>query len=127
MVVVVFIITIAITCIARVIMGCSPTITRAVARRKNIHTWMPTIELIQQLLPYNTLSGTGQPSNIGMRSNCDPSSTFLMFLDGDDFMDNDAVEVLIDKSESLGGTDIVMADFIIVTLSKDSTMTSTKS
>jgi hypothetical protein len=102
----------------------TPELVRQKYSTSNIHTWTPTIELIQ--LPYNTLGGTGQPSNIGM-SNCDPSSTFLMFLDGDDFMDNDAVEVLIDKSESLGGTDIVMADFNIVTLSKDSTMTSTKS
>jgi hypothetical protein len=102
----------------------TPELVRQKYSTSNIHTWTPTIELIQ--LPYNTLGGTGQPSNIGM-SNCDPSSTFLMFLDGDDFMDNDAVEALIDKSESLGGTDIVMADFNIVSLNEDGTMASTNS
>jgi Glycosyltransferases involved in cell wall biogenesis len=45
-------------------------------------------------LQQNTNGGTGQPSNIGMES-CSSSTDYIMFADGDDYMELDAVEALV--------------------------------
>jgi hypothetical protein len=79
-----------------------------------------SLDIIQ--LPHNTLGGTGQPSNIGM-STCSPQARYLMFQDGDDYMELNAVEAMVASAESLGA-DVVMADFDTVSTSKTSQIVS---
>jgi hypothetical protein len=74
------------------------------------NSYDPVIDLVT--LPYNTLGGTGQPSNIGMY-NCNSNSRYLMFQDGDDYMEPDAVQVMVARAE-LYGADMVMADFDLI-------------
>jgi uncharacterized protein (UPF0179 family) len=75
--------------------------------RDSINQERLMVDLIK--LPHNTLGGTGQPSNIGM-SACNNDMAYLMFLDGDDFMEHDTVESLVSNADSYG-SDIVVADF----------------
>jgi Glycosyltransferases involved in cell wall biogenesis len=54
----------------------------------------PSITLQVVSLKQNTNGGTGQPSNIGMES-CSSSSEYIMFADGDDYMELDTVETMV--------------------------------
>lgn len=56
-----------------------------------------TIQVIS--LQQNTNGGTGQPSNIGKES-CSSSTDYIMFADGDDYMELDAVETLVGMAKS---------------------------
>ena len=73
-------------------------------------TVTPTLQVIA--LTHNTNGGAGQPSNIGIDS-CSDYTEYVMLADGDDYMELDAVEVMVTHAETFN-SDIVMADFDVV-------------
>jgi hypothetical protein len=73
-------------------------------------TTTPTLQVVR--LTHNTNGGAGQPSNIGMDS-CSDYTDYVMFADGDDYMEVDAVETMLSHAETFN-SDIVMADFDVV-------------
>lgn len=83
----------------------------------------PAISLVR--LPHNTLGGTGQPSNVGIGT-CNKFSTYLMFQDGDDFMEPDAVASMVESAQTLD-VDIVIADFDLVVPAPNGTLVATPS
>lgn len=74
-----------------------------------------TVQVVR--LTHNTNGGAGQPSNIGMES-CSEFTDYVMFADGDDYMELDAVETMLAHAE-IFDSDIVMADFDIVSTLPD--------
>lgn len=70
----------------------------------------PTLQVIR--LPHNTNGGAGQPSNIGMES-CSDYTDYVMFADGDDYMEHDAVQAMLQNAENFNA-DVVLADFDVV-------------
>lgn len=73
-------------------------------------TTTPTVQVVR--LTHNTNGGAGQPSNIGMDS-CSEYTDYVMFQDGDDYMEPDAVETMLAHAE-IFNSDVVMADFDVV-------------
>jgi Glycosyl transferase family 2 len=73
-------------------------------------TTTPTLQVVR--LTHNTNGGAGQPSNIGIDS-CSEYTDYVMFADGDDYMELDAVETMLTHAE-IFNSDIVMADFDVV-------------
>eukprot|EP00547_Thalassionema_nitzschioides_P015460 CAMPEP_0194240892 /NCGR_PEP_ID=MMETSP0158-20130606/6936_1 /TAXON_ID=33649 /ORGANISM="Thalassionema nitzschioides, Strain L26-B" /LENGTH=836 /DNA_ID=CAMNT_0038975691 /DNA_START=243 /DNA_END=2753 /DNA_ORIENTATION=+ len=73
-------------------------------------TSKPTLQVVR--LTHNTNGGAGQPSNIGMDS-CSDYTDYVMFADGDDYMEHDAVEEMLTHAETFN-SDVVMADFDVV-------------
>ena len=73
-------------------------------------TMTPTLQVVS--LTHNTNGGAGQPSNIGIDS-CSAYTDYIMFADGDDYMELDAVGTMLAHAEMFN-SDIVMADFDIV-------------
>jgi len=71
---------------------------------------LPSVKIIR--LTHNTNGGAGQPSNIGMES-CSNETDFVMFADGDDYMELDAVESMLTYATKYHA-DVVMADFDVV-------------
>ncbi|KAI2509555.1 Glycosyltransferase like family 2 [Fragilaria crotonensis] len=80
----------------------------------------PTLQVVA--LPHNTNGGAGQPSNIGIDS-CSDYTDYIMFADGDDYMELDAVEIMVAHAEVFN-SDIVMADFDVVMPLPDGTVVS---
>jgi hypothetical protein len=80
----------------------------------------PTLQVVS--LPHNTNGGAGQPSNIGIDS-CSDYTDYVMFADGDDYMELDAVEIMVSHAEVFN-SDIVMADFDVVMPLPDGTVVS---
>jgi Glycosyl transferase family 2 len=74
------------------------------------NTKTPTLQVVR--LTHNTNGGAGQPSNIGIDS-CSEYTEYVMFADGDDYMELDAVETMLAHAEMFN-SDIVMADFDVV-------------
>jgi len=89
----------------------------------NASTVVPTVQIIH--LTHNTNGGAGQPSNIGMES-CSNYTDYVMFADGDDYIENDAVESMLAHAFRFK-TDVVMADFDVVETLDDGSMSSTPS
>jgi hypothetical protein len=83
-------------------------------------TTTQTLQVVR--LTHNTNGGAGQPSNIGMES-CSDYTDYVMFADGDDYMELDAVETMLAHAE-IFNSDVVMADFDIVTPLPNGTMDS---
>ena len=73
-------------------------------------TTTPTLQVVR--LTHNTNGGAGQPSNIGIDS-CSEYTDYVMFADGDDYMEYDAVETMLAHAE-IFNSDVVMADFDVV-------------
>lgn len=73
-------------------------------------TSTPTLQVVR--LTHNTNGGAGQPSNIGMDS-CSKFTEYVMFADGDDYMELDAVETMLVHAE-IFNSDIVMAGFDLI-------------
>lgn len=71
---------------------------------------LPSVKIIR--LTHNTNGGAGQPSNIGMES-CSNKTDYVMFADGDDYMELDAVESMLTYATKYHA-DVVMADFDVV-------------
>ena len=84
------------------------------------NTTSPTLQVVS--LTHNTNGGAGQPSNIGIDS-CSPYTDYVMFADGDDYMELDAVGTMLAHAEMFNA-DIVMADFDVVMPLTNGTVTS---
>ena len=82
-----------------------------------------TVQVVQ--LMHNTNGGAGQPSNIGMDS-CSEFTDYVMFVDGDDYMELDAVETMLAHAE-IFESDIVMAGFDIISTLPNGIVNSTSS
>ena len=65
-------------------------------------------------LKQSTSGGAGQPTNIGMDS-CSDEAEYVLIVDGDDWMERDALETVVDKAKKFQ-SDIVVADFDTFTL-----------
>ena len=84
-------------------------------QRRNSTTQTQTTTVVDLVrLPHNTLGGTGQPSNIGLQA-CGQHADveFVMFQDGDDYMEPHAIQAMVNRSEE--GVEVVLADFDLVT------------
>jgi hypothetical protein len=79
----------------------------------------PTLQVVR--LTHNTNGGAGQPSNIGIDS-CSEYTDYVMFADGDDYMELDAVETMLAHAE-IFNSDVVMADFDVVRFGATTGMT----
>ena len=81
--------------------------------RAHIRAWAREHErLIPILLPGRSMGGTGIPSNIGLDicQQHEPAFTYVAFVDGDDVLEPDFLEQLVNIGENTGAQ-VIISDF----------------